>query len=96
MSEEKIKLARMGLGLKEVVFKSDMDAEHIHRTILDALEYGDYSLLRLAENLHTMVVIKGLQVTVAYPKDILYHVKLYIRLLQNNTDEDMKYFLSKR
>ena len=32
-SEEKIELARMGLGLREVIFKSSGDAEHIHRTL---------------------------------------------------------------
>lgn len=60
-SEEKIALASMELGLKEVVFMSDGDAEHIHRMILDTFlvleECGGYSLLCVAENSHSMVLI---------------------------------------
>ena len=77
-SEEKIELARMGLGLKGVVFKSDGDAEHIHRALLDTFavleECGGYTLLRLAENSHNMVEIEGPEggMTVSYLKDIHY------------------------
>ena len=96
-SEEKIELARMGLGLKVVVFKSDGDAEHIHRALLDTFpvleECGGYTLLRLAENSHNMVEIEGPEggMTVSYLKDILNQAKLYVRPLQKDiTDEDMK------
>ena len=54
---------------------------------------GGYTLLRLAENSHSMVEIEGPEsgTTVTYLKDILNHAKLYIRPLQKNiTDDDMK------
>ena len=61
--EEKMELAKMGLGLREVVFKTDVDAEHIHRVLLDTFlvleACGGYTLLRLAENSHSMVEIQG-------------------------------------
>ena len=51
-SEEKIELARMGLGLSEAVFNSDGDAEHIHQVLLEKFPVlescGGYTLLRLA------------------------------------------------
>ena len=34
-SEDKIELARMALGLKEVVFRSDGDGKHIHHVLLE-------------------------------------------------------------
>ena len=45
------------------MFKSDGDVEHIHRVLLDAFpvldDCGGYTLLRLAENSHSMVEIEG-------------------------------------
>lgn len=35
-SEEKIKLAKIGLGLHELVFEANGNAEHVHNTILDS------------------------------------------------------------
>ena len=53
----------MGLGLREVVFNSDGDAEHVHQVVVDTFpvleECGGYTLLRLAENSHNMVEIDG-------------------------------------
>ena len=54
---------------------------------------GGYTLLRLAENSHSMVEIEGPEAgtSVAYLKDILNHAKLYIRPLQKDiTEADMK------
>jgi hypothetical protein len=99
-SEEKIELARMGLGLRDVVFRSDGDAEHIHQTLLGTFpilaECGGYSLLRLAENSHAMVEIDG-PLSVSYLKDILNHAKLYVRPLQKDiTEEDMRDYLGSK
>ena len=62
-SEEKIKLAKIGLGLHELVFEANGNAEHVHNTILDkfpVLEYcGGYSLLRLASNSHNFIEINS-------------------------------------
>ena len=96
-SEEKIELARMGLGLSEAVFNSDGDAEHIHQVLLEKFPVlescGGYTLMRLAENSHSMVEIEGPDsgMTVSYLKDILNQAKLYIRPLQRDiSEEDMK------
>lgn len=99
-SEEKIELARMGLGLRDVVFRGDGDAEHIHQTLLGTFpilaECGGYSLLRLGENSHTMVEIDG-PLSVSYLKDILNHAKLYVRPLQKDiTEDDMKDYLGSK
>lgn len=98
-SEEKIELARMGLGLSAAEFSSDGDADHIHQIIMEkfpALEAcGGYTLLRLAENSHNMVEIEGPDsgITVPFLKDILNQAKLYIRPLQKDiTEEDIKLY----
>ena len=87
----------MGLGLSEAVFNCGGDAEHIHSVILQLFPVlescGGYTLLRLAENSHTMVEIEGPDsgITVPYLRDILNQAKLYIRPLQKDiTEEDMK------
>ena len=87
----------MGLGLSQAVFNTDGDAEHIHDVLLKnfpVLEScGGYTLLRLAENSHSMVEIEGPDsgMTVSYLKDILNQAKLYIRPLQKDiSEEDMK------
>ena len=97
-SEEKIELARIGLGLKSnIAFNSDGDAQHIHSVLMSEFpvlsKCGGYTLLRLAENSHNMVEIESPDngITVQYLKDILNQAKLYIRPLQKDiTDEDMK------
>lgn len=97
--EEKIELAKMGLGLKAVEFNSDGDAEHIHKVILASFPVldscGGYALLRLAENSHSMVEIDGPDcgITVPYLRDILNQAKLYIRPLQKDiTEEDVQLY----
>lgn len=96
-AEEKMELAKMGLGLTEVVFNSNGDAEHIHNRItmkFPVLECcGGYTLLRLGENSRSLVEIETPEsgLTVPYLKDILNQAKLYIRPLQIDiTDEAMK------
>ena len=97
-SEEKIELARMGLGLKSnVTFNNEGDGQYIHNVIMKEFPVlascGGYTLLRLAENSHSMVEIEGPDngMTVQYLKDILNQAKLYIRPLQKDiTNEDMK------
>ena len=92
-----MELARMGLGLSEAIFNTDGDAEHIHRVLLEKFPVlescGGYTLLRLAENSHSMMEIEGLDsgMTVPYLKDILNQAKLYIRPLQKDiSQKDMK------
>ena len=87
----------MGLGHKEVLFKSDGDVEHIHRVLLTAFpvldDCGGYTLLRLSENSHSMVEIESPDggMTVAYLKDIVNQAKLFVHPLQKDiTEEDMK------
>ena len=90
-------LAWMGLGLSELVFHNDGNAEHIHNIILDKFPVlescGGYTLLRIRENSHSMVEIEGPEhrPTVPYLKYILQQAKLYIRPLQKDiTEEDMR------
>ena len=93
-SEEKMQLARMGLGLSEIIFDCGGDADSIHRAILHKFPVldicGGYSLLRLAENSHSLVEIVGPEggLTVPYLKDILNQAKLYIRPLQKDIQEE--------
>lgn len=96
-SEEKIKLAKIGLGLHKLVFEANGNAEHVHNTILDkfpVLEYcGGYSLLQLASNSHNFIEIDSPEggTTVPFLRDVLNQAKLYIRPLQHTIDEeDMK------
>ena len=96
--EEKISLAGMGLGLRSgVVFNKDGDHQHIHDVIMREFPMldccGGYTLLRLAENSHSMVEIEGPDcgMSVSYLKDILNQAKLYVRPLQKDlTEEDME------
>ena len=100
--EEKMELARIGLGLSEVTFNANGNAEHLHTTLLRKFPFldscGGYSLLRLGENSHGLVEIEGSDsgITVPFLKDVLNQAKLYIRPLQSDiTEEDMKPFISK-
>lgn len=77
-TEEKIELAKMGLGLREVIFDGDGDAAHIHEVItaqFPVLELcGGYSLLRLGANSRDLVEIEGPDsgLTVTFLKDIVH------------------------
>ena len=94
-AEEKMVLAKMGLGLAELVFDFDGDAEHIHFVLLGQFPHletcGGYALMRLKENSYDLVEIeypaKGL--TVSYLKDILNQAKLYVRPLQRSILEEI-------
>ena len=95
--EEKIELARLGLGLKKLEFDTDGSAQHIHSVIIRSfpvlVSSGGYTLMRLAENSHTIVEIEGPDsgLTVVFLKDILNQAKLYLRPLQKDIlDEDMQ------
>ena len=99
-AEEKMELARMGLGYSEIIFNVYGDAQHIHEVLLQAfppLDYGGgYTLLRLSDNSYSLIEIlepdSGL--TVNYLKDILNQAKLYIRPLQKNISySDAKQYL---
>ena len=89
-----MELARLGLGLAELVFDFNGDAEHIHFVLLNQFPQleacGGYTLMRLKENSYDLVEIeypaKGLNVS--YLKDILNQAKLYVRPLQRSIAEE--------
>jgi len=89
-AEERMELARDGLGLAEVNFDHDGNASHIHKVLIETFpqldQCGGYTLCRLSDNSHSLIEIeypaKGL--SVAYLKDILNQAKLYIRPLQSD------------
>ena len=87
-AEEKIELARDGLGLAELSFEHDGNSRHIHQVLTEKFPQlescGGYTLCRLTDNSHHLFEIehpaKGL--SVPFLKDILGQAKLYIRPLQ--------------
>lgn len=87
-TEERIELAKLGLGLKKLTYEADGDAQHIHDTItsnfpvLDSC--GGYTLMRLGENSRGLVIIDGPGggMTIPFLKDILRQAKLFVRPLQ--------------
>ena len=92
-TEERIKLARVGLGAKELTFDSNGDAFHVHSVIMKhypELEgCGGYSLMRLGSGSNELVNItpqKGGVMCVSYLRDVLKSAKLYIRPLQKDLD----------
>ena len=96
-SDEKMALARMGVGLRTVPFNNDGNSQHVHDTVMKEFPVlescGGYTLLRLGDNSHTMVEIDGPDggISVHFLKGILNQAKLYIRPLQKDiTDELMK------
>ena len=92
-AEERMELARDGLGLGEVNFHHDGDAGHIHKVLMETFPQlnscGGYTLCRLSDNSHSLIEIdypaKGL--SVPYLKDILNQAKLYIRPLQSDISD---------
>ena len=96
-AEEKMELAKLGLGLAELTFDYNGDAEHIHSILLSQFPQleacGGYTLMRLKENSYDLVEIeypvKGLNVS--YLKDILNQAKLYIRPLQRSIAEEISH-----
>lgn len=89
-TEEKMALARMGLGLKELVFNLEGDAQHIHGVLLKAFppleQCGGYNLMRLASNSTDLITITSPKwgMTVKYLREILRSAKLFIRPLQTD------------
>ena len=91
---EKMELARIGLGLKELSFDGDGDALHIYSVLLTAFKQldvcGGYTLLHLATNSTDLIEIQPPKggMTVRYLKDIVKSAKLYVRPLQAHIDCD--------
>ena len=89
-TEEKMALAKSGLGLKELSFSLDGDSLHIHDILLDAYDKlsdcGGYSLHRLGTNSSDLMTIEPPRggITVRYLKDIVKSAKLYVRPLQED------------
>ena len=92
-TEEKMKLAQMGLGFKELKFDNEGDAFDIHSTLLSAYPHlkdcGGYCLMRLRSGSSELVTIESPKsgFTMKYLKDILKTAKLFIRPLQKDIEE---------
>ena len=89
--QEKISLAKMGLETKCLVFSLEGNVHHVHSVIMKewpVLENcGGYTLLRLAENSHSLVEIEpplSGHINVQFLKAILNNAILYIRPLQRS------------
>ncbi len=86
--QERIELAKLGLGRKKLTFNADGDAQHVHDIIISNFpvldSYGGYTLLRLKENSRKLVAIDSpdCSITVPFLTDILRQAKLYICPLQ--------------
>lgn len=100
-TEEKMKLAHMGLGFKEIKFNTDGDAFHIHSILLTSYPEldgcGGYSLMRLGCGSSELVTIEPPKggLNVRYLRDILKSAKLFVRPMQKDIevkeeDEDEK------
>ena len=91
---EKMELAKLGLGLKELSYDIDGDALHIHSVLLDTFKQlddcGGYTLLRLAANSTSLIEIKPPKggMTVRYLKDIVKSAKLFVRPLQADIESE--------
>ena len=72
-----MRLATVGLGLKELSFHADGNTKHIHNVLLDAFsalnDCGGYTLHRLAPNSTDLITIEPPRggITVKYLKDML-------------------------
>ena len=92
----------MGLETKCLDFSLEGSAYHVHSVIINewpVLENcGGYTLLRLAENSHSLVEIElplSGHISVQFLKSILNNATLYIRLLQRSIEfTDMQEFYS--
>ena len=93
---EKMILAKMGLGLKEISFNLDGDSLHVQSVIQSVygtqLEgCGGYKLMRPATNSTDLISIDAPRkggITVKYLKDILQKAKLYVIPLQRDISID--------
>ena len=95
-TEEKMKLAQMGLGFKELKFDTEGDAFHIHSTLLSAYpeieDCGGYTLMRLGCGSNELVTIESPKdgLNVRYLRDILKSAKLFVRPLQRDIEIEVK------
>ena len=91
--EEKMSLAKSGLGLKQLAFDVEGDAQHIHDVIMmhyPALcQCGGYSLLRLSGSTLVEIESPDAGMTVLYLKDVLRQAKLFIAPLQRDISDEM-------
>ena len=98
-TREKMVMAQMGLGFREMIFDLNGDELYLHTELLaefPALKStGGYSLLRPNTNSYDLVVIEVPQgkggINIRYLKDVLRSARLYVRPLQfsiESLDED--------
>ena len=89
-TEDRMELAKVGLGLKKLLFDADGNAQHIHDVITSNYPVlntcGGYTLMRLAANSRGLIPIDGPDggITVPFLKDILRQAKLFVRPLQTD------------
>ena len=90
--KEKMVMARMGLGSREILFDLDGDELYLHEKLLSEfpiLKGGGYTLLRTNTNSTTLLSIEWPQsgVTIKYLKEVLCSARLYVRPLQFDIEE---------
>ena len=95
--EEDMALAKCGLGLKQLVFDSEGDAQHIHDVIMaqyPALVHcGGYTLLRLSGGSNLAEIESpDVGITVPYLKDIVHQAKLFITPLQCDITDEVRLY----
>ena len=90
-TEEKMTLAKLGLGLKELSFEMEGDSLHVHSVILsnfvDLEKCSGYRLMRLATNSTDLITIDTPReggISIRCLKDILKAAQLYIVPLQKD------------
>ena len=87
-TEEKMLMAKLGLGCKELTFDLEGDEAYLHAYLLAEFpvleKTGGYSLFRPNTNSYDLIMIQAPQggITIRYLKDIVRSARLYIRPLQ--------------
>ena len=90
---ERMQLASMGLGLRELMFESDGGKANIDEVIFDAypklIVIGSYKLMRLSDVGRVLVNITVPEggMTVPYLKDIVRQARLYVSPTKNIVDK---------
>ena len=93
-TKERMLMAKLGLGCKEMSFDLEGDEVHLHQCLLAEFpvleKTGGYSLFRPNTNSYDLITIEAPQggMTIRYLKDILRSARLYIRPLQCNVETD--------
>ena len=91
-TKERMLMAKLGLGCKEMSFNLEGDEAHLHQCLLAEFPVLEktrgYSLFRQNTNSYDLIMIEAPQcgMTIRYLKDILRSARLYIRPLQCNVD----------